>query len=163
MTFVIVNPGGTGPQLGAEDSVDLTPDQTQAATATLLTLIAVAWYVLVVVARPYNWWKIVLLSVSAGAYVLRSSWSPWSQDMFCSASTTRKLMVGAISAAVGIVPWRSWRRCSLPGQRGQPDRRLGWCSITAFGVRTPNDHDRNERWIGGIVNKGQAGDRRTRT
>ncbi|HMS74607.1 HAD-IC family P-type ATPase [Gordonia sp. (in: high G+C Gram-positive bacteria)] len=103
VTFVIVNPGGTGPQLGAEDSVDLTPDQTQAATATLLTLIAVAWYVLVVVARPYNWWKIVLLSVSAGAYVLIFL-VPWSQDMFLlDVSDTQKLMVGAISAAVGIV------------------------------------------------------------
>ena len=103
VTFVIVNPGGAGAQLGAEDSVDLTPDQTQAATATLLTLIAVAWYVLVVVARPYNWWKILLLSVSAGAYVLIFL-IPWSQDMFLlDVSDPQKLMVGAISAAVGIV------------------------------------------------------------
>ena len=102
VTFLIVNPGGMGPQLGAEDSVDLTPDQTQAATATLLTLIAVAWYVLAVVARPYNWWKIVLLAVSAGAYVLIFL-VPWSQDMFLlDVSDPQKLAVGAVSAAVGI-------------------------------------------------------------
>ena len=45
----------------------------------------------------------MLLSVSAGAYVLIFL-VPWSQDMFLlDVSDTQKLMVGAISAAVGIV------------------------------------------------------------
>ncbi len=126
VTFVIVNPGGAGAQLGAEDSVDLTPDQTQAATATLLTLIAVAWYVLVVVARPYTWWKVLLLSVSAGAYVLIFL-IPWSQDMFLlDVSDPQKLMVGAISAAVGIVCVEVVQRIlearAAPGRQAAADR-----------------------------------------
>ncbi|MFZ2242080.1 MAG: HAD-IC family P-type ATPase, partial [Gordonia amarae] len=126
VTFLIVNPGGAGAQLGAEDSVDLTPDQTQAATATLLTLIAVAWYVLVVVARPYTWWKIVLLSVSAGAYVLIFL-IPWSQDTFLlDVSDPQKLMVGAISAVVGIVCVEVVQRIlearAAPGRQAAADR-----------------------------------------
>lgn len=41
----------------------------EASTATLVVLIVSAFWVLVVVARPYAWWKLVLLAVSAGAYV----------------------------------------------------------------------------------------------
>ena len=81
VTFVIVSPGGTGPQLGAEDSVDLTPDQTQAAHSRPADADRGSPGVLVGGRRPYNWWKIVLLSVSAGAYVLIFL-VPWSLDMF---------------------------------------------------------------------------------
>ncbi|MFT3899193.1 MAG: HAD-IC family P-type ATPase [Gordonia sp. (in: high G+C Gram-positive bacteria)] len=74
ITFVIVNPGGRhGPKLG--EKVDaLPPEVVQASTATLIALIATAFYVLVVVARPYNWWKILLLTVSALAYVVIFAW-----------------------------------------------------------------------------------------
>ncbi|MFW0795775.1 HAD-IC family P-type ATPase [Gordonia sp. CPCC 205515] len=102
-TYVIVNPGGSGVTVGAADSVDLTPAQTQAATATLVTLIAVALYVLAVVARPYTWWKIFLLAVSVGAYVIIFAW-PWTQHMFKLDSSNAQMMsVAFISAAVGIV------------------------------------------------------------
>ncbi|WP_439031993.1 HAD-IC family P-type ATPase [Gordonia terrae] len=102
VTYVIVNPGGSGVEMGG-DAVDLSPDQTQAATAALITLIAIAVYVLAVVARPYNWWKIILLVGSAGAYVLIFAW-PFTQDLFrLDSSNWHMNSVALVSAAVGIV------------------------------------------------------------
>ncbi|MFW0785388.1 HAD-IC family P-type ATPase [Gordonia sp. CPCC 206044] len=103
VTYVIVNPGGEGVSIGSSDSVDLTPHQTQAATATLITLIAVALYVLAVVARPYTWWKVLLIAVSVLAYVVIFTWS-WTQDLFkLDSSNLQMISVALISAAVGIV------------------------------------------------------------
>ena len=102
ITYVIVNPGGQGATLGG-DSVDMSPAQTQAATATLIALIAVALYVLIVVARPYTWWKVVLMVASVGAYIIIFSW-PWTQDMFkLDSSNWEKNQVAFIAAAIGIV------------------------------------------------------------
>ncbi|MDS1115876.1 HAD-IC family P-type ATPase [Gordonia westfalica] len=102
VTYVIVNPGGAGVEVGG-DAVDLSPAQTQAATASLMTLIAIAVYVLAVVARPYNWWKVILLAVSAGAYVLIFAWS-FTQDLFhLDSSNWTMNSVALTSAAVGIV------------------------------------------------------------
>ena len=101
-TYLIVNPGGSGVTLGSEDAVTMTAAQTQAATATLMTLIAVAVYVLAVVARPYTWWKVLLLAISVGAYVLIFAW-PWTQEMFKLDSTNWEMnSVALISAAAGI-------------------------------------------------------------
>jgi len=99
---VIVTRGGPGVEVGG-DAVDLSPAQTQAATASLMTLIAIAVYVLAVVARPYNWWKVLLLAVSAGAYVLIFAW-PFTQDLFhLDSSNWTMNSVALISAVVGIV------------------------------------------------------------
>ncbi|NLG46019.1 HAD-IC family P-type ATPase [Gordonia sp. (in: high G+C Gram-positive bacteria)] len=77
--------------------------QMQAATAALATMIAIAVYVLVVVARPYNWWKIVLLAVSVGAYVLIFT-LPFTQRLFHLDSSNGQMMaVAGVCAAVGIV------------------------------------------------------------
>ena len=46
------------------------PLRTQAATATLALMITIAMWVLIVVARPYKPWKVLLLAASVGAYVL---------------------------------------------------------------------------------------------
>ncbi|GAB17830.1 putative cation-transporting ATPase, partial [Gordonia effusa NBRC 100432] len=103
ITYVIVNPGGAGRALGSEDAVAMTADQTQASTATLMTLIAVAVYVLAVVARPYTWWKVLLLAASVGAYVIIFAW-PWTQEMFKLDSTNWTMNgVALISAAIAIV------------------------------------------------------------
>ena len=100
-TYVLVNPGGAGVQVGG-DAVDLSPGQTQAATATLMTLIAVAVYVLAVVARPYTWWKVVLIAVSAGAYVIIFAW-PFTQHLFkLDSSNWQMNSVALVSAAIGI-------------------------------------------------------------
>lgn len=100
-TYVLVNPGGAGVQVGG-DAVDLSPGQTQAATATLMTLIAVAVYVLAVVARPYTWWKVVLIAVSAGAYVIIFAW-PFTQHLLkLDSSNWQMNSVALVSAAIGI-------------------------------------------------------------
>ncbi|ALG86585.1 HAD-IC family P-type ATPase [Gordonia phthalatica] len=77
--------------------------QTQAATAALATMIAIAVYVLVVVARPYNWWKMVLLAVSVGAYVLIFT-VPFTQRLFHLDSSNMKMMgIAAVCALVGCL------------------------------------------------------------
>src|SRR6476469_8898378 len=45
-------------------------EQTQASTAALITLLMTAVWVLAVVARPYQWWRVALVSVSGLAYVV---------------------------------------------------------------------------------------------
>ncbi|MBU3685898.1 MAG: cation-translocating P-type ATPase [Mycobacterium sp.] len=47
-----------------------TVQQNQASTAALITLLIGALWVLAVVARPYQWWRVGLVAVSAVAYVV---------------------------------------------------------------------------------------------
>jgi cation-transporting ATPase E len=47
-----------------------TVEQTQASTAALITLLVGAVWVLAVVARPYQWWRVALVAVSGLAYVV---------------------------------------------------------------------------------------------
>jgi cation-transporting ATPase E len=47
-----------------------TVDQTQASTAALITLLMGAVWVLAVVARPYQWWRVALVATSGLAYVV---------------------------------------------------------------------------------------------
>jgi cation-transporting ATPase E len=57
--------------LFAYSGINETEAQTeQAGTSALITLIMIALWVLAVVARPYNWWKVLLLVVSALSYVV---------------------------------------------------------------------------------------------
>ncbi|MGO3328304.1 HAD-IC family P-type ATPase [Gordonia sp. (in: high G+C Gram-positive bacteria)] len=77
--------------------------QTQAATAALATMIAIAVYVLAVVARPYTWWKLVLIGVSVLAYVGIFT-IPFTQRMFHLDSSNAGMMaVAGICALVGCV------------------------------------------------------------
>ncbi|MEE4025654.1 HAD-IC family P-type ATPase [Gordonia sp. PKS22-38] len=102
VTYIIVNPGGTEMTVGAKETIDFSPAQTQAATAALVTLLAVALYVLAVVARPFTWWKAVLLGASVGAYVVIFTW-PWTQELFrLDSSNLQMITVALTSAAVGI-------------------------------------------------------------
>ena len=43
--------------------------QIQASTSALITLLVVAVWVLAVVARPYTWWRVVLVALSGAAYL----------------------------------------------------------------------------------------------
>jgi len=103
ITFVLVNPGGaTGPRLGVEiDNVP--PDVAQASTATLIALIATAFYVLVVVARPYNWWKLILLVGSALAYVIIFTWHQTQQWFNLDSSNWGSNAVALGLAVIGMV------------------------------------------------------------
>ncbi|UCZ61273.1 HAD-IC family P-type ATPase [Mycolicibacterium phocaicum] len=72
-------------------------EQNQASTAALITLLVSAVWVLAVVARPYQWWRVALVAASALAYVVIFS-IPWAQQQFMLDPSNLALT----SAAVGI-------------------------------------------------------------
>ncbi|MBC6763021.1 MULTISPECIES: HAD-IC family P-type ATPase [Corynebacterium] len=88
----------------------------EASTATLIVLIVSAFWVLVVVARPYTWWKVLLLAVSAGAYLfifsVRSVASVLNLYWVGQELLIPALIVGAIGAAIIEALW--WWRQSRP-------------------------------------------------
>ena len=110
---------------------------TRVSTATLVTLIVAATWVLAVVARPYEWWKVALIGLSAAAYALIFL-LPWTQSLFLldasdSTSMTRALGVGLVAAVVIEAAW--WIQGRMRGER----RRL-WLrddATTPEGVDVP--------------------------
>ena len=99
-TYVLLRGGGaTGPQ-----------HETQIVTSTLITTILVASWVLAVVARPYTWWKFVLLAASLGMYVLIFSLDFTRNLFFLDISSPEVLAVGVISGLVGALAIEAvWR------------------------------------------------------
>src|SRR6478609_4349151 len=94
-------------------------EQTQASTAALITLLVTALWVLAVVARPYEWWRVVLVAVSGLSYVLIFS-IPLAQKAFILdptnlAVTTLALGVGVVGAAVIEISW--WVQGAATGGR----------------------------------------------
>ncbi|OHQ78551.1 magnesium-transporting ATPase [Corynebacterium sp. HMSC073H12] len=106
MFWLWANPG-----VGASDVA-----RGEASTATLIVLIVSAFWVLVVVARPYTWWKVLLLAVSAGAYLfifsVRSVASVLNLYWVGQELLIPALIVGAIGAAIIEALW--WWRQSRP-------------------------------------------------
>ena len=100
--FLMVNPStGKATAIGGEGAFNV--EQTQAATATLAVMIAVAWWVLVVVARPLNWWKVLLLATAPLVYGIIFTWG-WTQEKFLLDSSNRGMMLTALAwSIVGIV------------------------------------------------------------
>ncbi|KOS55991.1 HAD-IC family P-type ATPase [Rhodococcus rhodochrous] len=84
------------------------PDQTeaqkmQAGTAALITLIMIALWVLAVVARPYVWWKLVLLAGSVLGYVVLFAF-PFAREFFALDVSNVGAMVTAFTCgAIGVV------------------------------------------------------------
>ncbi|MFI8567420.1 HAD-IC family P-type ATPase [Rhodococcus sp. NPDC078407] len=83
---------------------------TQASTTALITLIMIALWVLAVVARPYNWWKILLLAGSVGGYLLLFA-IPFCRTFFKLdpsniGATTTALIIGGIGIALVEVAHR---------------------------------------------------------
>ncbi|WP_193044169.1 cation-translocating P-type ATPase [Mycolicibacterium baixiangningiae] len=94
-------------------------EQTQASTAALITLLVTAIWVLAVVARPYEWWRVALVALSALAYVVIFS-IPWAQHLFILdptnvTTTSMALGVGLVGAAAIEVLW--WVQGRLLGER----------------------------------------------
>ncbi|MFD6857109.1 HAD-IC family P-type ATPase [Rhodococcus sp. NPDC060090] len=99
------------------------PDQTeeqkiQAGTSALITLIMIALWVLAVVARPYQWWKIVLLTGSLLGYVVLFS-VPATREFFALdpsnvAYSTIAVTCGAIGVVLVEVIW--WVSGRLHGE-----------------------------------------------
>ncbi len=80
-----------------------TAHQTQASTGALITLLLGALWVLAVVARPYQWWRIALVLVSFGAYLLIFS-LPLAREKFMldpsdAEITGTALTIGVLAAA----------------------------------------------------------------
>ncbi len=93
--------------------------QTQASTAALITLLVTAVWVLAVVARPYEWWRVALVAVSGLAYVVIFA-IPAAQKTFMLDSsnmviTSMALGIGLLGAAVIEVLW--WVQGALMGER----------------------------------------------
>ncbi|OBF27798.1 magnesium-transporting ATPase [Mycobacterium sp. ACS1612] len=85
-------------------------EQTQSSTAALITLLIAAVWVLAVVARPYEWWRVLLVAVSGLAYVVIFS-VPLAQKTFMldpSNPKTTSIAVGiglAAAAAIEVIWW----------------------------------------------------------
>jgi cation-transporting ATPase E len=99
--------------------------QTQASTSALITLLVVAVWVLAVVARPYTWWRMVLVALSGGAYVVIFS-IPLAREQFMLdpsniALTATALGIGVFGAAIVEAMW--WMRGSVGGERPRLWRR----------------------------------------
>jgi cation-transporting ATPase E len=93
--------------------------QTEASTAALITLLIGALWVLAVVARPYEWWRIALVAVSALAYVVIFS-IPLARKEFMLdpsnvAMTSMAIGIGVFAAALVEVTW--WVQGSILGEK----------------------------------------------
>ncbi|MFI6573734.1 cation-translocating P-type ATPase [Nocardia fluminea] len=75
----------------------------QAGTTALITLIMIALWVLVLVARPYVWWKVVLIAVSVLAYVALFT-IPFTREFFkLDPSNPRLTLAAVVCGVIGIV------------------------------------------------------------
>lgn len=100
--------------LRVHDPGDSARGDLQAGTAALATLIIGALWVLVVVARPYRWWKIGLVALSIVAYALLFSWPLAQQLLFLDPGDRDRMATGVLvglMAAAGVeVLWWVLRR-----------------------------------------------------
>ncbi|MET7772861.1 HAD-IC family P-type ATPase [Nocardia sp. NPDC005366] len=83
---------------------DATEEQkVQAGTTALITLIMIAVWVLAIVARPYVWWKVVLLATSILAYIVLFT-VPFTREFFkLDPSDIRLTTAAFICGGIGIV------------------------------------------------------------
>lgn len=102
--------------------------QNQASTATLITLIMTATWVLSVVARPYVWWRACLVAFAYGFYFAMFS-LPWSRhwltlDVSNHQGVAFGVFVGLIGmAAVEVIWWiTAVVRGETPKLWGQPPK-----------------------------------------
>ncbi|MET4046420.1 magnesium-transporting ATPase [Rhodococcus sp. 1163] len=104
----------------AYQGADATETQTiQASTTALITLIMIALWVLAVVARPYEWWKIALLTGSVVGYLLLFT-IPFCRTFFKLdpsnvAMTTSAIVIGAVGIVAVEAAW--WISAALHGEK----------------------------------------------
>jgi cation-transporting ATPase E len=92
--------------------------QTQASTAALITLLIGAMWVLAVVARPYQWWRVALVAFSAVGYLVIFA-LPIAREKFMldpsdPAVTTPAVLIGLVAAALIEASW--WIQGRLLGE-----------------------------------------------
>lgn len=115
VTFIAYLIAYAGPEASEQQGV-------QAGTTALITLITVAVWVLAIVARPYTWWKVLLLSVSVAAYLFLFT-VPFTQDFFQldpsnGALTGVALACGGIGIVLVETAW--WVNAVLRGEKRVP-------------------------------------------
>jgi cation-transporting ATPase E len=96
-----------------------TVDQTQTSTAALITLLMGALWVLAVVARPYQWWRVALVTVSGLSYVVIFA-IPAARETFLLdpsnlAVTSAGVAMGLLAAGLIEVLW--WVQGRVLGER----------------------------------------------
>jgi cation-transporting ATPase E len=110
-TFVAYLIAYAGPEASEQQKM-------QAGTTALITLIMIAVWVLAIVARPYTWWKVVLIAVSVAAYLVLFT-VPFTREFFALDPSNLRLTTAAFACgAVGIVlvevAW--WVGASMRGE-----------------------------------------------
>ncbi|EME22977.1 HAD-IC family P-type ATPase [Rhodococcus triatomae] len=95
--------------------------QIQAGTTALITLITIALWVLAIVARPYVWWKIILLAGSVAGYVVLFS-VPFCREFFKLdpsnvGATTTAFVCGGVGIVLVELGW--WVSGRLHGEKRQ--------------------------------------------
>jgi cation-transporting ATPase E len=95
--------------------------QEQASTAALITLLMTALWVLAVVARPYQWWRVALVIASGLAYVVIFSIPLARKEFLLDPSdvvvTSSALGIGLLGAAAIEATW--WIRAKMLGVQPQ--------------------------------------------
>jgi cation-transporting ATPase E len=100
---------------------DHATDQVADTSSTTLTLFLVALWVLAIIARPYNWWRVLLVLAMAAGFALVLM-VPWLQSFFqlqlegWRDPWTGVLIAGVAGLLLELVWWR------LRPSREQPDR-----------------------------------------
>ena len=92
--------------------------QTRASTAALITLLIGAMWVLAVVARPYQWWRVALVAFSAVGYLVIFA-LPLAREKFMldpsdPAITMPAVLIGVVAAALIEASW--WIQGRLLGE-----------------------------------------------
>ncbi|UGT41050.1 cation-translocating P-type ATPase [Nocardia yamanashiensis] len=111
MTFISYLIAYQGPDAGETEKV-------QAGTTALITLLIIAVWVLAIVARPWNWWKILLVAGSVAGYLILFS-VPFTRHFFKLdpsnvALTTSAVVCGAIGVVLVEAAW--WLQARLQGE-----------------------------------------------
>ncbi|NNH72121.1 cation-translocating P-type ATPase [Nocardia uniformis] len=96
-------------------------EKVQAGTTALITLLIIALWVLAIVARPYVWWKVVLIAGSVAGYLILFS-LPFTREFFKLdpsniALTTTAFVLGGIGIVLVEFAW--WFSARLQGQKHQ--------------------------------------------
>ncbi|WP_280274620.1 HAD-IC family P-type ATPase [Nocardia wallacei] len=114
MTFIAYLIAYQGPEQSDTQKV-------QAGTTALITLLIIAVWVLAIVARPWSWWKAVLIGGSVGGYLILFS-IPFTRHFFKldpsnAALTGTAVICGVIGIVLVEVAW--WLSASLAGEKRQ--------------------------------------------
>ncbi|MRH90060.1 HAD-IC family P-type ATPase [Nocardia sp. SYP-A9097] len=111
MTFIAYLIAYKGPDVGETAKI-------QAGTTALITLLIIAVWVLAIVARPWNWWKMLLVAGSVVGYLILFA-VPFTRHFFKLdpsniALTTAAIICGAIGVVLVEVAW--WVSAKLHGE-----------------------------------------------